>query len=222
MNNLIVAIITISLGAAMVGASVYYGGTGYMANESTASADKYINYLSQVANVVNLWGQRNGGTFPRPSTDYPSPGCVNTAYCTVTELQTMLGTRYISIPGTPDGADASQLYYWNEASSAMQNPVLILRLGTGPVTKSICTAIETIRQKTTPSQLRVYNGTNAGYDGGAKNINRTMCGNFGCFQNDGTFGAVGTSLYVVYARVGGKPNTSLTDYPSAGAACPIY
>lgn len=211
MSNLIIVLISIALAAAVSLMSVSYMGNGMTSSHASANASKAVGYLSQISGAIEVWGQRNGGMMPRPNSSFPS-ACGNSAYCTIAELQSMLGARYVPQATAPDGTDAGQLYYWNESSSLMQNPVLLLRLtDTGGAGKAVCTAVEANRQGTTPAAIRLYGG-------GTVNINRYMCANYGCFQNDGTFGATGTYLYIVYARLRGAPNTSLAD--SAGPSCP--
>lgn len=211
MVNLVVAIISVGLAVVLTVMTTFYLGTYFISSQANANANKYINYMNQVAGALDVWSQQNGGVLPRPNSSFPS-ACGNTAYCTATELRTILTSRYITLPNTPDGADTTQFFYWNEASSLMQNPVLLLRLNSGAVALPTCRTVETLRQGgSVPAALRVYGG-------GVVNINRYMCSNFGCFQNDGTFGSAATYPYIVYARLRGAPSTSLSD--STGPICP--
>jgi len=210
MANLIIIIFSIALGVALSLYGVFYSGSSVTASQARAAASKDVSFLNQMNESVTAWGIRNGETLPRPSTSYPS-ACTNAAYCSVANLQTILGTRYLSTTANaPSGTDASELYYWNEASSLMQSPALLLRLGAGTADQQTCLAIENERQgaQSPVSTLRIYNS-------GTVNINQYMCGDFGCFQNDGTFGSTGTYLYIAYARVHGRLNNTLTDYPTA-------
>jgi hypothetical protein len=59
-----------------------------------------------------------------------------------------------------------------------------------------------MRTSTIPSSLRTYDGVDA---------NTAMCGGFGCFENDGTFGSSVTYPYIVYQRLNGRPDTGTAD-----------
>lgn len=207
MSNLIVTILAIGLAGAMGLAAVFYGGGGYMEGQARAKATRYANYLTQISGAVDLWSQRNGATFPRPSANYPA-ACSNGNYCSASDLQTLLGTRYLSNIQTPTGADASMAYYWNETSSWMESPVFLLRLGNSSTDLRTCYSVEAMRSGTVPSALRTHGA----------NVNAAMCGKIGCFANDGTFGSAVTYPYIIYERLNGTPDKQQTDYN--GTSCP--
>nr|HRJ11685.1 hypothetical protein [Alphaproteobacteria bacterium] len=207
MSNLVVTILAITLAGAIGLAGMFYGGGGYLDGQARTKATKYTNYLTQLSGSVNLWSQRNGGTMPRPSASYPG-ACSNSAYCSVSDLQTLVGTRYLGDVQIPEGADGTMAYYWNESSSFMENPILLIRMPSGSSSERTCYASETLRQGTAPTALRTFSA----------NINAAACGDVGCFENDGTFGNAAAYPYVIYHRLGATPDTDATDYP--GPTCP--
>jgi hypothetical protein len=206
MSNLIVTIMAIGLASVVGLAGMFYGGESFMQSQRRNEANKIIEYLHGYENAIVLWSQRNGGVMPRPATAFP----VGTAGYTIhnkTQIDSYLVPKYIRSNTVPPPllstttSWSSMVLYRREVLSLVQNPFIVAFLG--PTKSDLCYEIEKLRTGTKPGSLRVWAGS-------ASAINAKVCGNFGCFEDSGAWGAdVG---YIVYHRLGGRrPNINYSD-----------
>jgi len=202
-NNLIVTVIAVILTAMASIMGIFYGGNAYMDGKAQARAVRYTNFLNEYASAIQLWSQKNGNTFPRPNMNYPA-ACSHSKYCSASDLQALLGPRYLKETPIPEDMDTTMMLYWDETSHTMENPVLLLRLNNEEIETKTCENVESMRQGEKPAALREWGE-------GTVNINRYMCGKSGCIKNDGTFGPADTYPYVTYVRLGARPDINQHD-----------
>jgi type II secretory pathway pseudopilin PulG len=205
MSNLIVTIISIALAAAVAASAVYYGGTAYLDNEAKAAATQIVSYQANYVQALDVWAQRNGG-FPMPSANFPTTPSIGNVSFIKSEIDNFLVPRYMQSNSAPGNLIISPTIFLYFDAAIMQNSVLATFLG--PTGQKICGAIETLRTGTTPS-YRTFSYNNLLANKAL--VNPMFCGDVGCFINNGDWGNAATYKYVVYSRVGGRPNVNNPD-----------
>ncbi|MCE6959707.1 hypothetical protein LAZ40_11820 [Cereibacter sphaeroides] len=122
MFNLIVAVISIALVAALAAASIYYGGTAFSSSTADAAAATLVNNGQQLSGAQQLWMIDNSGN--------------RNVDADLSDLTT--GAYLAAMPTPPSSASGTWAL---DADAATPGTIASITLGAGTSNTEICEAV---------------------------------------------------------------------------------
>src|SRR3546814_5373062 len=101
MFQLIVAVISIALLAALAGASIFYGGAAFSGSTAKANVSSLVNQGQQIAGAAALFRTDNGGTTPTDLTTHLVANDYLQSVPTPAQKSTRMNSRQQSTPRLP-------------------------------------------------------------------------------------------------------------------------